>query len=71
MDRAGDQLARAGLITQVVLPYQVYVLTNDLLAVGFLSIVQLIPILIFSLGGGAMADTVDRRQAAAHHARSR
>ena len=50
------------MITQVVLPYQVYVLTNDLLAVGFLSIVQLVPILAFSLGGGAVADSVDRRK---------
>ena len=49
-------------ITQVVLPFQVYVLTDDLLAVGFLSIVQLVPILIFSLGGGAVADAVDRRR---------
>jgi MFS family permease len=49
-------------ITQVVLPYQVYVLTNDLLAVGILSIFQLVPILVFSLGGGAMADSVDRRK---------
>jgi MFS family permease len=49
-------------ITQVVLPYQIYVLTNDLLAVGFLSIVQLVPILIFSLGGGAVADAMDRRR---------
>src|SRR4051794_15942693 len=50
------------LITQVVLPYQVFVLTNDLLAVGALSIVQLVPILIFALGGGAVADAVDRRK---------
>ena len=49
-------------ITQVVLPYQIYVLTNDLLAVGLLSIVQLVPILVFSLGGGAMADALDRRR---------
>jgi MFS family permease len=49
-------------ITAVVLPYQVYVLTNDLVAVGVLSLVQLIPILLFSLGGGAVADAVDRRR---------
>ena len=59
----GQAISSTGrLITQVVLPYQVYVLTNDLLAVGFLSIVQLIPILVFSLGGGAVADSVDRRK---------
>jgi MFS family permease len=50
------------LITQIVLPFQVYVLTDDLLAVGFISIVQLVPILVFSLGGGAVADAVDRRR---------
>ena len=49
-------------ITQVVLPYQVYVLTGDVLAVGALSIVQLVPILLFTLGGGAVADAMDRRR---------
>lgn len=50
------------MITLVVLPYQVYVLTGDILAVGALSLVELIPILIFALGGGAIADAVDRRR---------
>jgi MFS family permease len=59
----GQAISATGrLITQVVLPYQIYVLTGDLLAVGLLSIVQLIPILVFSLGGGAVADAVDRRR---------
>jgi MFS family permease len=49
-------------VTAIVLPYQVYVLTNDLVAVGVLSLVQLVPILIFALGGGAVADAVDRRR---------
>jgi MFS family permease len=60
---SGQAISAMGrFITQVVLPYQVYVLTGDLLAVGLLSVVQLIPILAFSLGGGAMADAVDRRR---------
>ena len=50
------------MITAIVFPYQVYVLTNDLLSVGALSLVQLVPILIFALGGGAVADAVDRRR---------
>jgi MFS family permease len=50
------------MITMVVLPYQVYVLTGDLIAVGLLSLVQLVPILLFALGGGAIADAVDRRR---------
>ncbi|HEU0243652.1 MAG TPA: MFS transporter [Candidatus Limnocylindrales bacterium] len=48
--------------TLVAIPYQVYVLTGDLLAVGALSIVQLVATLIFALGGGAVADAVDRRR---------
>ena len=59
---SGQAISTMGrFITQVVLPYQIYVLTGDLLAVGLLSLVQLIPILAFSLGGGAVADAVDRR----------
>jgi MFS family permease len=50
------------MVTSVVLPYQVYVLTGDLLALGALSLVQLVPILVFALGGGAVADAVDRRR---------
>ena len=46
------------MVTTVVLPTQVYLLTGDLLALGALSLVQLVPILVFSLGGGAVADAV-------------
>ena len=49
-------------ITRIALPYQVYVMTGSVAAIGLLTIVQLIPILIFSLGGGAVADAVDRRR---------
>ena len=60
---SGQAISTAGrMITAVVLPYQVYVLTGDVLAVGALSLVQLVPILVFTLGGGAVADAVDRRK---------
>jgi MFS family permease len=49
-------------VTRIALPYQVYVLTGSTLAVGLLTAVQLLPILAFSLGGGAIADAVDRRR---------
>ena len=49
-------------MTRIALPYQVYVLTGSTLAVGLLTAVQLLPILAFSLGGGAIADAVDRRR---------
>ncbi len=60
---SGQAISVAGrMITAVVLPYQVYVLTRDVLAVGALSLVQLVPILVFTLGGGAVADAMDRRR---------
>jgi MFS family permease len=60
---AGQAVSTAGrMITMIVLPYQVYVLTGDLLTVGALSLVQLLPILMFALGGGAVADATDRRR---------
>jgi MFS family permease len=43
-------------ITRLALPYQVYVLTNSTLAIAAL------PILVFSLGAGSIADAVDRRR---------
>jgi MFS family permease len=49
-------------ITRIALPYQVYVLTGSTLAIGLLSLSQLIPILVFALGAGSLADVVDRRR---------
>jgi MFS family permease len=49
-------------ITRIVLPFQVFVLTGSTLAIGVLVLVQLIPILVFSLGAGSVADAVDRRK---------
>jgi MFS family permease len=49
-------------ITRIALPYQVYVLTGSTLAVAALATVQLIPILVFALGAGSVADAVDRRK---------
>ena len=49
-------------VTAVVLPLELWQLTHNPLAIGLLAIVQLVPILIFALGGGAVADAVDRRK---------
>lgn len=46
----------------VAVPYQLYELTGSNLAVGAMGAVQLIPLLIFGLYGGALADHVDRRK---------
>ena len=49
-------------ITRIALPFQVYVLTHSTLAIAALTAVQLVPILVFSLGAGSIADAVDRRR---------
>jgi MFS family permease len=49
-------------VTRVALPYQVYVLTGSTLAIAVLTACQLVPLLLFSLGAGSLADAVDRRR---------
>ena len=49
-------------ITRIALPYQVYVLTGSTLAIAALTLFQLVPILLFALGAGTLADAVDRRR---------
>jgi MFS family permease len=49
-------------ITRVALPYQVYVLTGSTLAIAALTLFQLVPILLFALGTGSLADALDRRR---------
>ena len=49
-------------MTRIAVPFQVFVLTDSTVAIGLLSICQLVPILMFSLGGGSLADVVDRRK---------
>src|SRR6266545_6624589 len=50
------------VITAASLPYQVYHQTGSSFAVGLLGVVQLGPLLGFSLVGGAIADSVDKRR---------
>jgi MFS family permease len=49
-------------ITVVAVPLQVYLITGSSLLVGLLGLAQLVPLLLFSLVGGAVADRVDRRK---------
>lgn len=49
-------------MTVVAVPYQVFLLTDSNLAVGALGLVQFFPLLIVSIIGGAVADSVDRRK---------
>ena len=49
-------------ITRIALPYQVYILSDSTLALAVLTICQLLPTLLVSLGAGSLADVVDRRR---------
>ena len=48
--------------TLVALPYQIYVETHSALLVGLLGAVELVPLIVSSLVGGAIADRMDRRR---------
>ncbi|WP_205730294.1 MFS transporter [Blastococcus sp. TF02-8] len=49
-------------MTLVAVPFQVYELTGRSLYVGITSVVALVPLIVFGLLGGAIADVMDRRK---------
>ncbi|GAA4127883.1 MFS transporter [Nocardioides fonticola] len=59
---AGTVFYFGGTITYVAIPFQVYALTGSNLAVGLVGVVELVPLIVFGLWGGALADHVDRRR---------
>jgi len=59
---AGTVFYLGGMITYVAIPYQLYTITGDNLAVGLVGLVELFPLIVFGLYGGALADHVDRRR---------
>jgi MFS family permease len=60
---AGLFFVQAGRqLTVVAVPWQVFELTGSTLTVGLVGVAQLVPILLVSLVGGALADAVDRRK---------
>ena len=49
-------------LTVVAVPFQVFELTGSTLLVGLLGVAQLVPLLLTSIVGGALVDSVDRRR---------
>ena len=50
------------MITFVALPFQIKELTNSYWAVGLIGAVEIVPLTIFGLYGGVLADYVDRKK---------
>jgi MFS family permease len=60
---AGQLVAVLGTqLTMVAVPYQVYSITRSSLDVGLVSLAQLFPLIVGSLWGGSLVDSVDRRK---------
>ncbi|MFE0377986.1 MFS transporter [Streptomyces inhibens] len=59
---AGAITVFGSFLTFVALPLQLKELTGSTLAVGALGAVELVPLIVFGLYGGALADSVDRRR---------
>lgn len=50
------------MMTYVAVPFQAYEITKSSFLVGLISSIQLVPLLLAGLYGGALADSVDRRK---------
>jgi MFS family permease len=60
---AGQGISTLGSqLTAVAVPYQAFRITHSSLTVGLVSLAQLVPLLVCSLIGGAIADAHDRRK---------
>ena len=59
---AGTVFYVGAMVSYVALPYQIYQLTGSNFAVGAMALVELVPLVVFGLYGGALADHVDRRR---------
>jgi MFS family permease len=60
---AGQTIAMLGTqVTQVAVSLQVYDITRSSLHVGLIGLAGLVPLVVFGLWGGSIADAVDRRR---------
>ena len=50
------------MITYVSMPFQIKQLTDSYLAVGLIGLVEIVPLILFGLYGGVLADHVDRKK---------
>ncbi len=50
------------MITYVAIPFQIKQLTNSYMAVGLVGAIELVPLIVFGLYGGVLADAMDRKK---------
>jgi MFS family permease len=50
------------MVTYVAIPFQIKELTNSYIAVGIVGAIEIIPLILFGLYGGVLADYVDRKK---------
>lgn len=59
---AGGLVTSLGsMVTYVALPFQVAELTGSFVAVGLIGVAELVPLVVFGLYGGSLADRLDKR----------
>jgi MFS family permease len=59
----GELISTTGRqITLVALPFQVFLLTRSPFAVGLIGLIEVVPLILFSIAGGAIVDRIDRRK---------
>lgn len=60
---AGGLITSIGsMMTYVAIPFQVAELTGSFIAVGLIGLAELLPLVVFALYGGSLADRVDKRR---------
>jgi MFS family permease len=59
---AGTVFYLGGMVSYVAVPFLINRLTDSNFAVGAVALVELVPLVVFGLYGGALADHVDRRR---------
>jgi len=50
------------MVTYVAIPFQIKEITNSYIAVGIVGAIEIIPLILFGLYGGVLADYVDRKK---------
>ena len=49
------------MMTYVAIPFQIATITDSFVAVGFIGLAELVPLIVFGLFGGSLSDRLDRR----------